>query len=465
MTVQTARVATPTPPAAPHRLGLVLAVCCLGQFMNVLDASVVNVALPTIALELGFERHNLQWVTSAYTIALCGFLLLGGRLADVYGQRRIFLLGAALFTLASSVGGLASNAVTLVGARAFQGIGAAIMTPATLTVLGTTFTEPVARAKAFGMWSVVSGAGGAAGVILGGIITQWTSWRWTLLINVPLGLALIAGAYAFVPERAGRTGTGKLDLPGAVMVTLGLLGCVFGIAESRTYGWGSAPVVTALVGGAGLLAAFIVHQGKIARHPLVPLEFFKNRSVSAANLVSFFSIAALFSTFYFFTLILQQVLGYSPLQTGLSYLPMTIGVAVGGFGVSRLVPRYGPRPILFTGLSLACAGLLLLSTVDTTSTFTTGLLVPALLLGFGMGAVFNATTNAATSGLRPDQAGLGSGLLNTTRQLGSAIGLVVLATMASASTDALVGYSRALVGAAVLTALALLATFAIPRVR
>lgn len=266
----------------------------------------------------------------------------------MYGQRRIFLSGAALFTLASSVGGLGSNSVTLVVARAFQGLGAAIMTPATRTVLGRTFTQPGSRAKAFGAWSVVSGAAGAVGVILGGVVTEWTSWRWTLLINVPLGLVLLAGVYLFVPERAGHSGPRKLDVPGAFLVTLGLLGCVFGIAESRAYGWVSAPVLAALIAGLGLLCAFLAYQATIAKHPLVPLGFFRNRAVSAANLVAFFSIA------------------------------------------------------------------------------------------------------------------LGSGLLNTTRQLGSATGLVVLVALATSTEPLAAGYRLALVGAAMFTALGMLATLAVP---
>jgi EmrB/QacA subfamily drug resistance transporter len=461
---------TTTPVAS--RLGIVLAVCCLGQFMNVLDASVVNVALPSIVRQLGFDRHNLQWVSSAYTIAVCGCLLLGGRLADVYGQRRILLAGATLFTLASGIGGLAASPVTLIAARAFQGVGASVMAPATLTIIATTFTEPAARARAFGMWSVVAGAGGAVGVILSGILTEFTSWRWTLLINVPLGLVLVAGAYFGVPERAGHRDTGSLDVLGAALVTGGLLACVFGIAESSTYGWLSPPIVTTFAASAVLLSVFLVHQTR-ADNPLIPRGFFRDRGFSSAAVVALFSTAALFSTFYFFTLLLQQVLGYSPLQTGLSYLPMSIGISIGGYGVSGVVVRYGPRPILFSGLAMACAGLLWLSMADTSS-FVSGLLWPGVLLGVGMGGALNATTNAATAGLRPEQAGLGSGVLNTMRQLGSALGLVVLVAAATSDTDAQAGgvaatvgalssgYRLALALAALCAALAFAAAFAVP---
>ncbi|MFP8887875.1 MFS transporter [Streptomyces mangrovi] len=460
------------------RLGLVLFACCLGQFMNVLDASVVNVALPVIAEELGFERHTLQWVNNAYTIAVCGFLLLGGRLADLFGQRRVFLFGVTLFTLASSVGGAADDPVTLVLARAFQGLGAAVMAPATLTVLGTTFTEPAARARAFGMWSAVSGVAGAAGVLVGGVVTQWFSWRWVLLINVPLGLLLLAAVYWAVPgtgaRRDGPGGRKGLDLPGALAVTCGLMATVHGVAASGAHGWDSPRVWGTTAAGAALLGLFVLHQARFARHPLVPLGVFRNRSLTAANLVAFFGIAALFSTFYFFTLVLQQVLGYSPLRTGLSYLPMSLGIALGGWGIARTVPRTGPRPVLLGGLSLSCAGLLWLSGVDAGSAYTADVLGPALLLGFGMGAVLNATTNAATAGVPARDAGLASGLLNTTRQLGSAAGLVTLAALSTARADrelaggaaledALAsGYGLALTGAALFTAAGLLAALAVP---
>lgn len=463
------------PAGTPSRLRLVLAVCCLGQFMNVLDASVVNVALPVIARDLGFDRHGLQWVNSAYTIAVCGFLLLGGRLADLFGQRRVFLAGVALFTAASCVGGAATDPGALVLARAFQGLGAAVMAPATLTVLGTTFTEPGSRARAFGMWSAVSGAAGAAGVLIGGLIVQWFSWRWILLVNVPIGILLSAAVYAVVPETPGRRrGDRALDLPGSLTVTAGLMAVVYGIAESHARGWGAPRVVTALAAGSALLGLFVLVQARFARRPLVPLSIFRNRSVTAANLVAFFGIAALFSTFYFFTLLLQQVLLYSPLRTGLSYLPLTLGIALGGWGVSSAVARTGPRPVLLAGLSLACLGLLWLSGVDEHSGYTADVLGPALLIGFGMGAVLNATTNAATAGLPPDQAGLASGLLNTTRQLGSALGLVVLATLSAARTGAEAGtgevtrqalasgYGLALFGAALFTAAGLLAALTVP---
>lgn len=454
-----------------------LVACCLGQFMNVLDASVVNVALPVIAGDLDFDRHNLQLVNNAYTVVVCGFLLLGGRLADLFGQRRIFLCGVALFTLASAVGGMAEAPGTLILARAFQGLGAAVMAPATLTVLGTTFTEPGARARAYGWWSAVSGTAGAIGVLVGGVITEWFSWRWIFLVNVPIGIALLVAVRWVVPETRPQ-GEGRahrrLDLPGAVTVTLGLMSTVYGVSESHVHGWGSARVLVPVLAGAALLGFFLVIQARFARHPLVPLGVFRNRSVAAANLVAFFGIAALFSTFYFFTLLLQQVLGYSPLVTGLSYLPLSLGMALGGWGIASVVPRTGPRPILLGGLGLSAAALFWLARLDVGATFTVDVLGPAVLLGFGMGAVLNATTNAATAGLPAEQAGLASGLLNTTRQLGSAAGLVTLAALSAARVDARVaagadttdalasGYVLALTWAALFAVAGLVAALFVP---
>ncbi|MEU5537381.1 MFS transporter [Streptomyces sp. NPDC020362] len=464
------------PPAPGKRLGLVLAACCLGQFMNVLDASVVNVALPVIARDLHFDRHELHLVNNAYTVVVCGFLLLGGRLADLLGRRRVFLSGVALFTLASAVGGAAGGPTTLILARAFQGLGAAVMAPATLTVLSATFTRPAARARAFGWWSAVSGAAGAIGVLAGGMICEWLTWRWILLVNVPIGIALFAVVRWAVPEGRGRGEKQSLDVPGAVTVTLGLMGAVYGVAESHTYGWASTRVLVPLLSGAALLALFLLIQARFSRDPLVPLGIFRNRSVAAANTVAFFAVAALFSTFYFFTLLLQQVLGYSPLRTGLAYLPLSAGIALAGWGVSSLVPRTGPRPVLLTGLSLASLGLLWLSRLDESAGYAADVLGPVLLLGVGMGAVLNATTNAATAGLPAQQAGLGSGLLNATRQLGSAVGLVTLTALSSARIDAATartggpaapdalasGYGLALVGAALFTAAALPAALLVP---
>jgi EmrB/QacA subfamily drug resistance transporter len=456
---------------ASSRLGLVLAVCCAGQFMVVLDASVVNVALPSIDRSLHFGASSLQWVINAYTIAFAGFLLLGGRLADLFGRRRIFLLGITVFTLASLVGGLAFNASTLVLARAVQGLGAAIVAPATLTVLGTTFTDPAERGKAFGLWGAVSGGGGAIGVLVGGMITEWLSWRWILLVNVPIGILLFAATAYAVTELRGDENERRLDILGALSVTLGLIAIVYGVAEAQKYGWGSGRIVGSLVVGAALLALFLIDQAKLARQPLVPLGIFRVRTVTVANIVAFTASAALFSTFYFFTLYTQLVLGYSPLRTGLAYLPLSVGIFAGARGIAPLVARIGPRWILVTGLVLSVAGLAWLGNTSVHASFAADLLGPTLLLGFGQGMVTASSANVGTAGLPYQQIGLASGLLNTNRQLGGALGLAILVALAVNRTghhgggykEALAsGYGLAFLAAAVFAAAGIVAALAAP---
>lgn len=421
------------------RLNLVLAACCVGQFMVILDASVVNVALAVINDTFSFHANGLLWVANAYSIIYAGFLLLGGRLADYFGRRRLFLIGISIFTVASLIGGLATSATALIVARGCQGLGAAIMAPATLTVLGTTFTEPAQRAKAFGLWGAAAGGGGAVGVLAGGMITQWLSWRWILLINIPIGIALFAAVAHAVTESRGQGAGRRMDLPGALSITLGLIGVVYAIAESEQYGWGSGRVVVALFAGLALLAFFVLDQLRIARHPLVPIKFFRNRSVSAANLVAVVASAAIFSVFYFFTLYMQQVLGYSPLRTGLVYLPLSLGIFAGARGLAPYIGTVGPRRILLIGLSLSGTGMLWLAQATPEASLLADLLGPAVLLGLGQGVVMTGTALAATTGLPQEQAGLASGVLNTTRQLGGALGLTVLVATATAHTGDLRG--------------------------
>lgn len=298
-----------SPPAT--RLGLVLFVCCAGQFLVVLDASVVNVALPSIKDALHFDSESLQWVINAYTITFAGFLLLGGRLADLFGRRRAFMGGLALFAVTSLIGGLAPNAMTLLIARGAQGLGAAVLAPATLTVIFTSFTDSKQRAKAFGMWSAAA-AGGAVGVLLGGAITEWISWRWILLINVPVGAVLLVGVMYAITEARNPKAQSQVDTLGAVAITLGLIALVYGSVLSLENGWGSAKVLGIFVAAVVLLGLFILNEARLAKNPLVPLSIFRNRSVSAGNIVAFTSSAALWGTFYLFTLLLQLGLGYSP---------------------------------------------------------------------------------------------------------------------------------------------------------
>ncbi|HCT76199.1 MAG TPA: MFS transporter [Micromonosporaceae bacterium] len=423
--------------AKPSKLGLVLAACCVGQFLMVLDAAAINVALWEIAKALNFDQSGLQWVVSSYTIVLTGFLLLGGRAADLFGRRRTFLAGIAIFTLASLIAGLAVNQLTLVIARGLVGLGAAIMVPATLTILGTTFTDPKRRAKAFGWWAAVGGGGGAVGALIGGAVTGMLGWRWVELINVPIGLFLLLIAWRSVTEKKSE-GQGKLDWAGAVSVTLGLIALVYGITQSRASGWGSAEVIAALVIGVALLAFFVLDQAKLASQPLVPLSIFRNRSVSAANGASLFASGALGSTFFFATLLMMGVLHIDPFMVGLSYLPLALSIFVASSGIAPLVPKLGPRPLLLLGLAMSAGGLAWLAQANENSTFVAHLLGPTTLLGLGEGIVIMAATYAGTAGLPWQQQGLASGLINTTRQLGVALGLAVIVAITSVHTDRLI---------------------------
>jgi len=417
--------------------GLVLFLVCLGQFMVVLDLSIVNVALPSMQRDLHFSTSGLQWVVNAYTLAFAGFLLLGGRAADLYGRRRIFIFGLGLFTLASLAGGLAQNQVMLVTARALQGLGGAVLAPATLTILTTSFREPKARARALGVWSAVAAGGGAAGVLLGGILTDLISWRWILFVNVPIGVLVIVGARAFLGETKGELQHRSLDLAGSATVTGGLVALVYAIVRTENYLWTSAQVLLPLAAAVVLLAAFLFIETKVARAPLMPLRIFRSRSVVGANLFIALFMAAMFPTWYFQSLYMQGVLHFSPLKAGLAFLPMTVMIAVGAQVSSRLVNRVGARALLVVGPLLSALGLIWLRGVTPEGSFFFGLMLPSLIATFGMGLSFPASTLAATSGIAPAEAGLASGLLNTTRQVGGSIGLAALATLAADRTASL----------------------------
>lgn len=438
--------ASPSPPTST-KLSLVLAACCLGQFMVILDGSVVNVALGVINEDFTFRANTLQWVTNSYAIVYAGLLLLGGRLADLFGRRRLFLIGIVIFTVASLACGVAFDGTSLVVARGFQGLGAAIMAPATLTVLGTTFTEPAQRARAFGLWGAAGGVGGAIGVLLGGIFTEWLSWRWILLINIPIGAALFAMVAYSVTETRINSADRKLDIPGSLAITVGLMAVVYGIAEGALAPLGIGVVV---------LAFFFLNEAKLAKQPLVPLDFFRNRSVSAANFVAVTASAAIFSVFYFFTLFMQQVLGYTPIQTGLVYIPLSLGIFLGARGLAPHVTSIGPRRVLVVGLSLSALGMLWLSQATSHAGYLTHLLGPSILLGLGQGIVMTGTAMAATANLPYHQAGLASGVLNTTRQLGGAVGLAALVAISNAQQTLAGGYLLAFLVSAGFLAVAII---------
>jgi EmrB/QacA subfamily drug resistance transporter len=419
--------------AAPRRSPdwLVLTLACVAQFMVLLDVSIVNVALPAIKHSLGFSQAELQWVLNAYTLTFAGFLLLGGRTADLFGRRRIFLVGLSVFTLASLLGGFAENQAMLISARAAQGLGGAILSPATLTILTTTFREPQARARAMGMWSAVAGAGGAAGALLGGILTEELSWRWILFINIPIGIVTFVVARAFLQESRSEGDRQPLDVLGAVLVTSGLTALVFGVVRTTSVGWGSWQTLVALVLAAALIAWFIAHEGLVAKSPLMRLGMFKRRSIWTANLVMFLIAGALFAMWFFVSLYLQLVHGYSPLKTGFAFLPQTVAIMVGAQVSSRLVLRLGPRPLLVAGGLCSAVGLFFFSSLGVHTGYWSGFFVPSVLVTLGLGISFTPLAYAATAGVPRSEAGLASGLVNTSRQIGGAVGLAALATIAT----------------------------------
>ena len=432
--------------AAARHKSLILALCCLAQFMVILDVSIVNVALPSIRHDLGFSATGLQWVVNAYTLTFGGFLLLGGRAADLIGRREVFVGGLLLFSLASLFGGVAQTDSQLIAARAVQGLGGAIVAPATLSILTTTFTEGAARNKALGLWGAMGGVGGATGALLGGILTQTLSWRWILLINVPIGIAVaVAGLRVITRGTRDRAAARSFDLTGALTVTAGLVVLTYGIVETDVHGWGSARTLITIALGLALLATFALIEGRLAQAPLVPLRIFRNRQVTGANLVVFCMGAAAFAMWYFLSLYLQEVLGFDPIEAGLAFLPMTGAIIATSQLASRLTGRIGPGKVLTGGLTLLALGMLGLSRISADGSFLGDVLVPSVFAAAGIGFSFVPVTIAATAGVQGREAGLASGLVNTFRQVGGSIGLALLATLATQRTDALTGTASAAV--------------------
>jgi EmrB/QacA subfamily drug resistance transporter len=456
-----------------------LVLCCLAQFMVVLDVSVVNVALPSIRRDLGFSAVDLQWVVNAYALTFAGFLLLGGRAADLLGQRRVFVAGLALFAVASLAGGLARDGSVLVLARGLQGLGGAVVAPVTLSILTTTFTEGGERNRALALWGGMGAAGGAAGVLIGGILTDLLGWEWILFINVPIGIAAAVGARRYVLEsEVAPAGTRHYDAAGALTVTAGLILVTYAIVRTDVEGWGSAATLGVMGAGLALLAAFALIEGRLSRRPLVPLRIFAVGSLRAANVVVFFMGATVFAMWYFVSLYLQQVLGYSPIRTGVAFLPMNAAIALATTLASRLIGRVGAGRVLAGGMSLLALGMGLLSTMPADGQYARDVLVPAVVTATGLGFSFVPVTIAAVAGVERPQAGLASGLVNTSRQFGGSLGLAVLATIASQHTGAIAhgarvdaaalasGFSRAfLVGAGFAAAGAVTALAALARRR
>jgi EmrB/QacA subfamily drug resistance transporter len=412
-----------------------LILACLAQFMVILDVSVVNVALPAIRNGLHFTEVDLQWIVNAYTVTFAGFLLLGGRAADLLGRRRVFVSGLVLFALASLAGGFANDQGLLIAARAAQGLGGAIIAPASLSILTTTFTEGPARNRAVGIWGAMGGAGGAAGVLLGGILTDLLSWRWILFINVPIGLLAAIFAQRLIAEGRDLNRVRNFDLPGALSATVGLSLVVLGIVRTDQTGWGSAGTLGLIAGGVALLAVFLLIEGRFASAPLMPLRIYASRALSASNVVVLLIGGATFGMWFFVSLYVQQVLGYSPLRAGLAFLPMTLCIVVGSTVASRMVQRIGAKPLLVTGLALQTIGLLLFARVPVHGTYLADILLASLLVAIGIGLSFIPATISAVAGVRRSEAGLASGLVNTSRMFGGALGLAVLAAIATSKTD------------------------------
>ncbi len=416
---------------------LALALLAMTQFVIVIDASIVNVALPSIGAHLHFSRDDLSWVVNAYTLTFGGFLLLGGRLADLLGRRRMFMVGLVVFSLASLVGGLAQSEGWLIVARAIQGIGAAIVSPAALSIITTTFAEGAERNRALGIWGAVAGAGGAAGVLLGGILTSGLGWRWVLFVNVPIGILAATMAPRLLLESHGEDGIEGFDIPGAVTVTAGLALLVYAVVDAVNVGWGSTATLLRLAGSVVLLAAFVTIERR-QRHPLLPFSIFRLRTLRGADIVGLLIGMSLFSMFFFISLYLQDVLHFSPIKTGVSYLPLAIGIIISAGAASQLVTRVGFKPVLTGGLLLIAAGLLWFSRVPAPGgSFVADVLGPSLLAAFGLGFSFVAVTIAAVTGTKPHEAGLASGLINTSQQVGGALGLAIVATVANSRTQSL----------------------------
>jgi EmrB/QacA subfamily drug resistance transporter len=413
---------------------LALALLALTQFVIVLDASIVNVALPSIGRALDFSQNNLSWVVNAYTLTFGGFLLLGGRLADLIGRRRVFIGGLVLFSLASLGGGLAQSDVWLIVARGVQGLGAAIISPAALSLVTTMFAEGAERNRALGVWGAVAGSGGAAGVLLGGVLTQYAGWEWVLFVNVPIGIAAAALAPRLLPESRDSGRARVFDLAGATTVTAGLALLVYTLVDTNNAGWTSTQTLGLGAVALVLLAAFVAIESRTS-HPLMPFSIFRLRTLRGADIVGLLIGMSLFAMFFFLSLYMQQVLGYDALKTGFAYLPLALNIIVSAGVASQLVTRVGFKPTLIVGLVLIAVGLVWFAQVSPTGGYVSDVLFPSLVTAWGLGLAFVPVTIAAVTGTRPDEAGLASGLINTAQQVGGALGLAILAAVANARTD------------------------------
>jgi EmrB/QacA subfamily drug resistance transporter len=460
-------------PALAERKWLALALLCAVQFMVVLDIAIVNVALPSIQVDLGFSQENLQWVISAYALLFGGFLLLGGRAADLLGRRRLFIIGTIVFTVASLLAGFAWSEGALIGARALQGLGAAIITPAGLSILTTTFAEGRERNAALGAWGGVGAFGAVAGVLLGGVLTDALSWEWIFYVNVPVGAAALLLAPVLLRESRDLK-VRSFDAPGAVLVTGGLVTLVYAITQAHEYGWASVETIGVLAASAALLGGFLAWEARAAE-PLMPFSIFRLRTVSGANVAGLILGTAVFAMFLMLTLYMQQVLGYSAMRTGVAYLAVA-GTAIIWSGVAaQLVNRVGVKPVLIAGMASLTAGLVYFTQVSVGGSYLGDLLPGFLLIAIGLGFSFVPISIAALAGVQPAEAGLASGLINTSQQVGGALGVAVLSTIATSTTSNAVesgtgiplaltdGFQAAFIGAAAIAVMGVLAALVLIR--
>jgi EmrB/QacA subfamily drug resistance transporter len=416
---------------------LALLVLCLGDLMIVLDVTIVGVALPSIREDLGFSEESLAWVVNAYLITFGGFLLLGGRLGDLFGHRRLFLIGITLFTLASATCGLATSQAMLVGARAVQGVGGAIVSAVALSLMMTLFTEPAERAKAMGVFGFVASGGGSIGVLLGGVLTDSLNWHWIFLVNVPVGILVVILSLALIPSARIESAAQRLDIAGAVTVTAALMLAVYAVVNGNEVGWVTARTLGLLAIAGGLLVTFLVIESRV-ESPLMPLRLFRLRNIAVSNVVGVLWAGSMFAWFFLSALYMQLVLGYSPLEVGLAFLPANLIMGALSIGLSaRLVMRFGIKLPLATGLGFAAIGLLLFARAPVDGTFVVDVLPAMILLGLGAGMAFNPVLLAAMSDVEPTEAGLASGFVNTSFMMGGALGLAVLASLAASRSHTL----------------------------
>ncbi len=412
---------------------LTLALLCAVGFLDFTDASIVNIALPHIRNDLGFSVQGLQWVLSGYLLTYGGFMLLGGRAGDLLGRRRVLVAGTSLFGISSLVGGFAGSAGVLVGARLSQGVGAAMMLPAALSLLTTMFKEGPERNKALGVWGGVAGLASAVGVFLGGVLTEGPGWRWVLFVNPPICVAILAAVFLMIPGERGHARLANFDIAGSVLVTGGMLLLVYTLVKAPDAGWGADRTILGLIGAFALLAAFLVNESRTS-NPLVPLSIFRVPGLAAANATQLIALAGLLAMFFFLTLYMQNVLEFSPLQTGAAYLPLCFGVGISAGISAKLLTRTGTRPVAVVGALIAAGGLAMLSRLQIDGSYVSDLLPGLMVVSLGLGAVFVAITSGANAGVPSEQAGLAAALLNSSQQVGGALGLAVLSAVATART-------------------------------